>query len=682
MPPRVKGGRARNVVCLLPRLDSGTGDRARLAHGIFLAGLLVQIALRVYQVGVPIARREAPIETDDAYTYIIKAEQLASCPFQDCPALEDLRPQLSRPSPDPAMAWDRYREYGRAFLVYHPLHSILMNAGHAAGLSWESAYNALSIAGAAFIGCAIALWLHALLGPGPAGFGLLLTAFVLFEGGQGLNHIVPSNMALGIAMATWGAMLTQRRAAPWIVFLGIAAMLAMHPVGRLYAGVTVAAFLLTRYPERRRGGDLAAAAAGAALTAAAFALPHLVSRPELTIRPEPPPILWFKVWGYFTAVAAAARSLSSWSSTYGGPLVVTVLVAAGLARVPAWRRRAVWVFLLLLGGLATVAMFYLLPRNPANVFSRVWVGLAILLSGAMGLAAWTWLVAVLDRLRRGRRPRPSLASSVTLVLLGLLVAGATLTGVVRGGTSVLKKTERRTARHPFALDPAQPRALLQRSIPSDAVVYMDEIPMHFYITHGALGRPAVYAPTLVGTPERSRWIDGNHALRFVVAWNPTTPMPTARHGGLALHAQNPLRIRASGSASRGPLRLLIANPGDATRLTVARVSEGLEEDLVDLDLQGGWSGWVPLPREALAAGGELALRAPADDREMIVMGVRVGADTVLSWPWDQGIELAYRGDDGEETVAAFRTSGLFPSLDGELRVIDDAGSTVLAEILP
>src|SRR5262245_32277850 len=108
----------------------------------------------------------------------------------------------------------------RAFMVYHPLHSILNASLHKAGLSWEAAYDAIRVVGAAFLIMAIAYWLLKLWSPGPAGVSLGLLSFMLLPD-YGVHWIIPSNLALGIAIFVWARIFATNGAAEKSLIFGI-----------------------------------------------------------------------------------------------------------------------------------------------------------------------------------------------------------------------------------------------------------------------------------------------------------------------------------------------------------------------------------------------------------------------------------------------------------------------------
>src|SRR5690349_399174 len=223
-------------------------DTVRWAERLlFTAGVLLFTSVQLMMVIVPNRNRTSPVETDDAYTYILKAAEMQQCFLQECPALNDLRQQLTASSENEEISWLRYREYVRAFAVYHPLHSMLLASLHAAGLPWAASYTSIQIAGSLFLSLAVSYWLYRLFGAGPAGIALFFLAFTPFPG-QGLHYIVPSNLALGIGMLTWASLLKRTSRSRWIVIGSPLLLVLMHPIGRLYAllGMVLFVFLNAR----------------------------------------------------------------------------------------------------------------------------------------------------------------------------------------------------------------------------------------------------------------------------------------------------------------------------------------------------------------------------------------------------------------------------------------------------
>jgi hypothetical protein len=216
-------------------------------QSIFWGGILFYLFAHIGMIHLPtIFKRSVPVEPDDTYAYILKAEQMRSCFWMDCPAVKDLRQQLSIPPTNEQSAWDRNRHYHRTVRIYHPFHSVILLAFHTMGLSWENAYNVTAMCGAVFIACALGYWLYGIFGYGPSGIALFLSAFTYFSG-QGLHFVVPSNLSLGVAILTWGIIIQARKQYQWLLPLCILAMITMHSIGQVYAVVTLLVYILFNY---------------------------------------------------------------------------------------------------------------------------------------------------------------------------------------------------------------------------------------------------------------------------------------------------------------------------------------------------------------------------------------------------------------------------------------------------
>lgn len=88
---------------------------------LFVLSFLIFVSVQTYLVYAPIRARSTPVDGPVAFGYILKAEQMNSgCFLQDCPALVDLREQLTEPAADLETGLNRVVEYHRVFVIYHP----------------------------------------------------------------------------------------------------------------------------------------------------------------------------------------------------------------------------------------------------------------------------------------------------------------------------------------------------------------------------------------------------------------------------------------------------------------------------------------------------------------------------------------------------------------------------------
>lgn len=662
---------------------------------LFAVGVLLFTSVLFTMVVLPIRNRTAPVETDDAYTYIVKAAQMQDCFLQNCPALNDLRQQLTSPTEKPNMTWIRYREYVRAFSIYHPLHSLILVGLHTAGLPWETSYNIVEIVGSLFLSLAISYWLYHLFGLGPAGIALLLLAFTPFPN-QGLHYIVPSNLALGIGMLTWGSLLRRDSRSGWVLLESTVILILMHPIGRLYAllGVFLFVFLNARQMKR---ADWQMIGLSVFMIVMTFLLPLIVTRPELSFPADPPPPDWNRWSGYYNNFRQSASFVALWMRSYGGFLIAVLLILVGLVSLPPLKQRTqVVVMGILLGGLLSASLFQLLPRYPAEAFSRIWIPFTIFLTGLIAHGIWRWAAAVVYWIRQivekggqdFRDERWILSvpgwTCVLLFFLGFMVARNTLNHVVEG-QRILRETLAFTIdSQDSRFDAGQSASLLETGCKD--VLYMFEVPMHVYFAHGALACGAIYHPGVAGTPEEAQWIEGNQNLGYVVTWNPTIRASVTTGGNpLAVEAGKSLEFYVPKDWTSKEIVLYLENTGGETRINLSPLQTEAGEKRKVMErilISANWSGWqaIDITRDELAQG--FVLEAARGSGEIFLRGIRSEADSSLNWPWDQGLALVQRppNPDVQATEINFNTTSLVPYPTWSLTVLEDQGDTVLLKV--
>jgi hypothetical protein len=603
---------------------------------------------------------------------------------------------LTAPTADPDLAWVRYREYHRAFVQYHPLHSLILAGLHGLGMSWEAAWAVLSVVGAALIGVGVGLLLLTLLGPGAAGIGLLLLAPQIFPV-QGLHYIVPSSLALGLALFLWaGIMHWGRRAGPLLVG-GTLLLVGMHTMGRIYALAALALWLVVsgawrvpRGPDDRRdlrrwGRGLIPALLAAALVGLSFLLPLLITRPEMRILSDPPPPNWTVAAGLAANLGAAAALVSAWAADGGGPLIVGVLLSLGLLTLAPRRRLALGTLLGLLLALSAAAQIYLLPRYPGDMFIRLWVALAIVLTGLLAMVIWAWGQALLVWLTEARRGLGSLSDPqwllngrgwrlLLLIALGLTLARHTAVLTGRGLRTQNESIAIQAAKQNVRLDAAQPETITAAGC--GRVAYTDEVPLHFFLSRGLWHCDTVFLPALADAAARAEALTG---AQWGVAWNPSTAVETSGRGALALASWESLDIAVAPRQSLADLRLLIVNPGPALNVPVyALPFDPKARPLARLRLTAGAQGWERLKLPPGTTGVRLTLAEA--DRRFWIDGLRLSGEAVTFWPWDQDVRLTHYPSGGAAPrPITFTLGALFPEAARPPALVSDVGATVLVQ---
>jgi hypothetical protein len=224
---------------------------------IFALGLGLFLYFQVGLVAGPFRVRDLPVESDDAYSYICKSAELLACPTQDCPALNDLRSQMTPAPDDPeALADQKWRRHARLYTNYHPLYSLALWAlAKTRGISYEETFRQLGILGSLGLGLALSYFLVTLAGPMAAGISLACLAPLVFPGQdivlQGIYYIAPSPLSMGVGLLMF-AYLARRQGRPGLAFYGLNCLaMGLHPMGLIYTGLAVVFGMACRYPRDR-----------------------------------------------------------------------------------------------------------------------------------------------------------------------------------------------------------------------------------------------------------------------------------------------------------------------------------------------------------------------------------------------------------------------------------------------
>ena len=488
-------------------------------RAVFVAGLVVFLVSRLALTLIPAFYGSFATQHDDAYAYLVKTPQMYSCFFQDCPALVDIKEQVSRPTADPGTTLKRFRTHIRYIAHYHPFYSVLLMPFHAAGLSWEQAFNALSVVGAVFMTGTLAWFLCAIWGAGAAGVSLFILAFVILRG-HGLHTVVPSTLALAIALGMWAAVIERRTWCFAAVGFGGVAGLLMHPLGVLYLLIALG-LILWLEPRPWRPRLWLYIVAMVLLVGLFVAKPWLITRPSVDTFPYPlaEGSEWIALW--LENLKAIPSVLWGFIWALGHPVAVLVLATIGLATVPKERRRALLGFALLLAVVLAVSLVHVLPRFPAETFMRVGVAGVLILVGGLGQAIWLWLrmlgkglIRITDHTQResaNGSPEGGLGRFAALVVLGAFAVTWSVGQTAwRGAHSIVAQIEIRVVWfRPILVDENQIQRLLEISDAGDDILYDNEETLSAYLINGADQRGAVLYPLVVGTELERAWLNEN-----------------------------------------------------------------------------------------------------------------------------------------------------------------------------
>jgi hypothetical protein len=689
---------------MVSRGEEGEGALPRLAASPSIVLLALGFALYVFvQVGLvfgPIIARPVPPGTTDAYVYIAKAEQLRVCPLQDCPALVDLRAQVGREKDLPSqIARQRGLAHQRGLLQYHLVHSGLLAGLHWAGIGYELALNGLSVAGAVLVACAIAWLLTAAFGAGPAGLALALLAFAVYPGYHGLHWMVPSTMALGIGLLAWAAVLARPRGLSLILPLLVLLAAWTHPMGIVYGAAALVLHALLVPRRSPRGWIVLAIGAVAALSP--LIAGFVVDRPSLSFRGLHAEAGWDFVDGVEKNLRAAWWAVRPWLNERGGGAILALAVL-GLTLAVSARRRAVYALAAVVTGLLAASLIYVLPRYPGEIFHRVFVPFAIVVTGIAAFAVWRSVALFVaprgpdDRHGIGAAMRSAAGLSARIVAVALVAAAMVLSALgsfVNGSRAALGKARYMTAWGIMPLDRGQPARVLA-ALPKDArIAYYDDLSFYFYASRGGLAYGAVFGPAVAGTALEGRYYNAEGRVALSVRAR------DGFYGYVALRAHQPVVIRAARPIDWSAVRLDLWARGAAPVLEVRLLGDARSPP-VTVRLSGAQRGWTALGLPA-GATAEAVIVTRRDGGPLAwIQGLRLAPGAGTAWPWDAGVTIlqwtlpatvervaarlrregAWPGRSKTVTVHRFETAMLTPPGCRHLGIVADFGATVASRI--
>jgi hypothetical protein len=625
---------------------------------LFWAGLLFFTAVQASFSLYISTERHLPYGTDDAYAYIVKAPQMAEgCFLQKCPALVDLKSQFSEHQTDTDKEWLRYRASGRLFLVYHPLHSLVMWGLHESGLSWEAAYNLILIGGSVFLAVGIGFFLFQIWGATATGLALLLLSATQFLG-QGLHLIVPSNLALGFGFFCWGSILKWRERAWLPVALLTILTLALHPVGKLYACVSLALLFMVDRRKLSCRGALSYFAISIPVIIA-VALPHFINNPQLAFELEPETKAQF--WQSFLRGARhALRIILFWDDrnhhTYGlTSLGVLSLGLYGLWQLPPIRRKQATLVGLIFVGLAALSLGVVLPRYPAEVFQRIWCLFAVFWLGGVGFASARLATKACNALQNQE------GFKNIKIVLGIIITSGWVFYLWTGYDAII--TRAKTLRAYDNRDYRESQVDLARN-KCGTLYYASEVALVYYITHGASNCSAVYLPAIDDPKTKLLSYKSKADPALFVADKPSDNF-------IILDGLKEATIHNHGPVIYQQAQLLV-KPTKAGDVLVFRN----KNQRVNIPLEKNEPVWIDVPIKNFGQDQQIWVGVKEASGPVLLQGIRFDKTSPHSWPWGHKVSLTYTHfmNYSSHIDAESLSTGLFKTM----KVLDETGSSLLA----
>jgi hypothetical protein len=688
---------------------------------LFLTGLVVWIAVQGALTVVPIWSRALPPEVDDSLSYVLKSRLMEECYQRDCPALVDLREELHGRASDPKSYPHRRIARSRIFPTYHPLFSAVLLGLKKLGLDWMTAYKWLWTIGPIFFGLAFVCLLASLWGLPAAGIGLGLLAFKVFPD-TGLHHVVPSNFAMGMAALIWARIISKKGKVLWTMIAGSILMIAMHPVGRLYA-VMALLLMLSLSGIDRRPRTWISVLVVLLVVGFAFIISDVTQLPKfVNLHPIPKgeaPFLQMATGAVENLIEVFSNIVRMEAGLFGSIPLFFGAVVIGFLTAPVERRAAARKIVAIYAFFLFALLFYV-SSHPGDVIFRIWIPFVVILFGAVGQAIWYALCESWRLLKERVKDTAGVAhfglkEAWPVVLLAVLL-GYSFHMTTRGVEQVYATVQHVKERQPLKFDASQPKLLLSRARPGDRVLYTSIIIMPYYFIHGAMRLGAVYYhPSMKGSKLEEKWLN-RPDLRFAVTYNPTVYHPSfeglseedwcvsapsfhfsplndiRRYGPISREGMAPasrfrwIEVRVKEKDFPRHFRILIENPGKESRIDLAPVREGgelLSEFKVTATIPSKWSGWVALDLGKIPSLKNFRIILPKGKPRFLIGGMVFG-NVPFHWPWAEKADLMFQPREAETgpITISFDPSKILPGplSRRDVRVLDDRGSSVLFEI--
>lgn len=672
----------------------------RVKFIVFYIGVIIFMLARMNAVVKPIVESSYLVGQDDSYSYILKGIQTETCFLQDCLALEDLREQLLIPTPDVILAQERYRQYARLFTYYVPLYAIIFSGVHSYGFSPETTHYIIVIAGAILINLAICYWLYTAWDPGAAGITLGILAFSVLGNGHGLVLIKPTDMALGIAIISWTILLRNSKHKYWAVPLCILAMSGMHSIGQIYAIISfILLLLLSEWPLNKRM-QWGAGISLLIIISLFFLLP-LVQKPDFS-RFDPTRVYtgeWSRGEILLQSLDRAIIDLNWWGgSSRWGFLSTGILIFLGFTSTPRRKRNGVLAMGGLLGGLLVLSLFYIVPWWPAIITRRVWLPVRLFFFGAIGLSFWLWGKTIIEYLIRYVHQYSKYSKGFNLILSFLSKGIFILTVFIfiflyqsYTNNKWLNGTQYKYAIKSLTypdrrLDPSQPELLLSQIEKDDVVLYMHEIFMYFFMSHGAMQNRTVFYSAVANSPEQKVWIDENDDIRYIVALNPINIISNYK-GEIPIIKSIQLFIESESLFNLSSVELLLTNRGNKDEKLLMMIS-GDDDNVMQIliTIPARTSGWFPLTNKENIWVDQIKFSIETKQKKLFLEGLHIQENELLNWPWGQDVILKLKTPgSNEETLAVASFNNIIQDagldLQLQLQVIADDGVSVLAKVI-
>jgi hypothetical protein len=657
----------------------------------FIVAFAIFLAAQTSLTALPMTAREVPVEADDAYNLILKAEQIyAGCLLQECDSLEMLRQQIFSPDPDPSISFTRMRVYQRTFLVYNPLHSSLLVLLKHSGLSYEDAFNVVAVAGKMLISFGIGLWLLAIFGKTTTAISLLLLAPAIF-GGQGIEIVWPSSISLGLALILWALILSRSRLLNktfvWIVLI----MILFHPIGKIFATASIGLLVLERGKTLNKKTAILLLAI-TLIVSISFILPAIIERPELEI----PASYFFPQQGgildaLFQEEFSPFQTFEFWAGAFPSSGIAIAILLLSVAFLINESKKTVWITALMLLSLFLLGAIYSVPVVGRVLLDRVVVPIEIFLTGLFAHSIAMSIRLILSIINQSKKTYVQRSYGLrfknwqrVILLLSFSIIIILLQQYYSHHLKHFQLTLNESTTDQDISFNSEQVSLIENTNPGlavPAVLYFEETPMYMYLSYGAADYGALYYGARGSQPESKD--EFAHQLQSVTHTVHKNPLHGFNHRGqlvgLLVDEQSVLRIAPNINHFAPTYDLLISNvdEGDQGEI-VAKWSESGEVHTITIPIAAGPAQWVSLPIKPSSL--DYVELTSGSWRELIIQGIRLSSKSKTLWPWEEDLEIT-TSSQGLQTRRLVLGEGLLTAeLAVNIEVLDDHGFTILTVV--
>lgn len=673
---------------------------ACISKGMYIFGGSAFSLVFMFCVVYPYLMRTAPVEVDDSYVYILKAVQMKECFFQTCQGAESLLNQIDNfQHEDKEKIIERIKE--PLFLIYHPLHSLIINIWKMFGFTWENSLFLTNIIGVIVIIAGVSLWLKTVINEFAAGIGLLFLSFSRFPD-QGLHYVVPSNVCLGLALLMWSLIISRMKFSSLYLIAGILVLMSMHRIGIIYSAISLLLYYINQAKLKNKSVYYTCFIASIIIVII-YLLPHFVSRPIMQSGPSLSSVSYFEQvkLNYQYSI----EKISSWGFIIGFPIVPLVIICIGVFYV---KNKHTIVALCIAIILITIGVLYNVPGYPAELFSRTSIVFGILYVGILG---WLFQYVVLFLINLfsikiyNSEPRNHISYSsniqkITALTFLIIFSYTFVHGVINGSSGILTMTSNMITRHNMYLDKDQTDFLM--NTPENKKILFshgDIVPITFFLVHGVIHKTVAYLQlfkTKSGLIEHNDFLDKFNAS-FGVSYNPVhlfvvNQIPSIlseklakQYQGIKIEYNNDiLYVETEHSENLYELVLRVENPGKKTVPLIIKYDSDLVSDTIKIDIPQGVHPIIPFKSKTDGIVNiikSLKLETENEHVKLYIQGVKFGSSIKTNWGWDQGITLRKTIGGNKEVAVKLSSEALFPGIDRRLMVVMDGGTTLISRFL-